>query len=126
LKKLVAFLRTIPGVGEVTALTWALEICDPARFPSVGDAVSCCGLTSAQNASAGKEKHGPISKQRNAHLQTVSLEAAKLAPRWNRQLAADVPIFGRRFRRSGGRGWRKNYGELSKSRRCLTGLCSAI
>src|ERR1022692_347922 len=88
LEKRVELLRTIPGVGEVTALTWALEVCNPARFPSIGDAVSYCGLTSAQNSSAGKDQRGPISKQRNAHLQTVLVEAAKLAPRWNQQLAA--------------------------------------
>jgi transposase len=88
LEKRVELLRTIPGVGEVTALTWALEVCDPARFRSIGDAVSYCGLTSAQNSSAGKDQRGPISKQRNAHLQTVLVEAAKLAPRWNQQLAA--------------------------------------
>ena len=40
-------LKSIRGVGEVTALSWALEICDPHRFPSIGDAVSYCGLTSA-------------------------------------------------------------------------------
>jgi len=88
LAKRVKLLRSIDGVGEVTALTWALEICDARRFPSIGDAVSYCGLTSALNASADKQKRGPISKQRNAHLQTVLIEAAKLAPRWNRQLAA--------------------------------------
>jgi len=47
-----------------------------------------CGLTSALDSSAGKEHRGPISKQRNAHLQTALVEAAKLAPRWNPQLAA--------------------------------------
>jgi len=75
------------GLRPRSALTWALEICDPRRFPSTGDAVSCCGLTSALNASAEKQQRRPISKQRNAHLQTVLIEAAKLAPRWNRQLA---------------------------------------
>ena len=87
LKKRGKLLQTIAGVGEVTALTWALEICDPLRFPSIGDAVSYCGLTSALDSSADKQKRGPISKQRNAHLQTVLIEAAKLAPRWNAQLA---------------------------------------
>ena len=72
----------------MTALSWALEICDPHRFPSIGDAVSYCGLTSALVSSADKQQRGPISKQRNAHLQTVLIEAAKLAPRWNAQLAA--------------------------------------
>ena len=87
LVKRVKLLKSIAGVGEVTALTWALEVCDPRRFPSIGDAVSYCGLTSALNASADKQQRGPISKQRNAHLQTVLIEAAKLAPRWNKQLA---------------------------------------
>jgi hypothetical protein len=45
-------------------------------------------LTSAFRSSAGKEQRGPLSKQRNAWLQTVLIEAAKLAPRWNAQLAA--------------------------------------
>jgi len=40
------------------------------------------------NNSAGVEYGGPISKQRNKHLQTVLVEAAKLAPRWNSELAA--------------------------------------
>lgn len=87
LKKRLEVLRSIDGVGEVTSLTWALEICDPWRFSSIGDAVSYCGLTSALNASADKQQRGPISKQRNPHLQTVLIEAAKLAPRRNRQLA---------------------------------------
>jgi transposase len=81
-------LKSIRGVGDVTALTWALEICDPHRFSSIADAVSYCGLTSALVSSADKQQRGPISKQRNAHLQTVLIEAAKLAPRWNPQLAA--------------------------------------
>src|SRR5215469_14311254 len=87
LVKRLEVLKSIRGVGEVTALSWALEICDPLRFPSIGDAVSYCGLTSALVSSADKQKRGPISKQRNAHLQTVLIEAAKVAPRWNPQLA---------------------------------------
>jgi transposase len=88
LKERVERLMTIVGVGEVTALTWALEIGDVKRFRTIGQAVSYCGLCSAQHSSAGVEHRGPISKQRNKHLQTVLIEAAKLAPRWNEQLAA--------------------------------------
>lgn len=82
----VARLMTIPGVGEVTALTWVLEIGDPHRF-SIRQAISYCGLCSAQKESAGKQMRGPISKKRNKHLQSVLIEAAKLAPMWNPQLA---------------------------------------
>src|SRR6201996_11415 len=88
LEQRVERLMSIRGVGPITALTWALEVSDPHRFSSIGDAVSYCGLTSAFRSSAGKEQRGPISKQRNAWLQTVLIEAAKLAPRWNPQLAA--------------------------------------
>ncbi len=80
-------LMTIPGVGEITALTWVLEVGDPERFAGVNQAVSYCGLCSAQKESAGKERRGPISKKRNKHLQCMLVEAAKLAPRLNPALA---------------------------------------
>jgi transposase len=100
LAKRVKLLKSIAGVGEVTALTWALEICEPQRFPSIGDAVSYCGLCSAFVSSADKTKRGPISKQRNGHLQTVLIEASKLAPRWNQQLAE---VYSREVKRGGDR-----------------------
>jgi transposase len=65
-----------------------LEIGDPERFGSIRKAISYCGLCSAQKESAGKEQRGPISKKRNKHLQTMLIEAAKIAPLWNPQLAA--------------------------------------
>jgi transposase len=37
-------LRTIPGVGPITALTWALEIGDVSRFQTIKQAISYCGL----------------------------------------------------------------------------------
>ena len=45
-------LRTVPGVGPITALTWALEIGDVARFQSVKQAISYCGLCGAEKSSA--------------------------------------------------------------------------
>jgi len=59
----------------------------PSRFATIKKAVSYCGLCSAQKESAGKSMRGPISKKRNKHLQTILIEAAKLAPNWNPQLA---------------------------------------
>ena len=87
IQKRVQRLMSIPGIGEVTALTWVLETGEPSRFSSSRHAISYCGLCSAQHESAGKEQRGPISKQRNKHLQTALIEAAKLAPHWNEQLA---------------------------------------
>ena len=88
IRERVQRLMSIPGIGEITALTWVLEIGELERFSSSRNAISYCGLCSAQHESAGKEQRGPISKQRNKHLQTTLTEAAKLAPRWNEQLAA--------------------------------------
>ncbi len=76
-------LRTIPGVGLMTALTWVLEVGPPERLPSISQAVSYCGLVSAQRSSAGVDKRGPLSKQRNRFLQSALVEAAKLAVRYN-------------------------------------------
>ena len=87
LRERVERLATINGVGEITALTWALEIGDPWRFSSSAKVMSYCGLTSALRSSADKQQRGPLSKQRNHWLQTALIEAAKLAPRWNPQLA---------------------------------------
>ena len=80
-------LRTVPGVGPITALTWALEIGDVARFRSVKQAISYCGLCGAEKSSADKVLRTPLSKQRNKHIQHVLVEAAKLAPRQSHELA---------------------------------------
>jgi transposase len=87
LRSRVERLQTIPAVGPLTALTWVLEVGEVGRFASLKHAVSYCGLCSAEIASAGVAKRSPISKQRNPHLQTVLIEAAKIAPLWNPDLA---------------------------------------
>ncbi len=114
LHKRVNLLMTIPGVGEVTALTWALEIGDPHRFNSLSAAVSYCGLCSAQKESAGKDRRGPLSKDRNKHLQTILVEAANLAPRWNEELAT---VYTRELARGN-----KNRATLSVARKLVAYL----
>jgi len=79
-------LRTVPGVGPITALTWALEIGDVSRFRSIKQAISYCGLCGEEKSSADKMMR-TLSKQRNKHIQRVLVEAAKLAPRQNHELA---------------------------------------
>jgi transposase len=80
-------LRTVPGVGPITALTWALEIGDVARFRSTKQAISYCGLCGDEKSSADKVMRTPLSKQRNKHIQRVLVEAAKLAPKQSHELA---------------------------------------
>jgi transposase len=61
-------LRTIPGVGPITALTWVLEIGDVSRFRSVKQAVSYCGLCSGERSSADKAgSHAHLQTKEQAH-----------------------------------------------------------
>lgn len=118
LQQRVEALKKVDGVGPVTALTWALEIGTPERFPSIKRAQSYAGLTSAFWESAGKQKHGPISKQRNAHLQSAIIEAAKLAPTHNENLRALYQKY-----RQGGR--KENIATLELARKMVAHLLAA-
>src|SRR5271155_4626168 len=80
-------LMTIPAVGPITALTWALEVGEVQRFSSIKKAISYCGLCGAEKSSGHTVQRTPLSKQRNKHLQTTLIEAAKMAPRNSPDLA---------------------------------------
>jgi transposase len=84
----IAHRRETRGISPIPihehphkALTWALEIGDVARFQSIKQAISYCGLCGAEKSSADKVMRTPISKQRNKYIQQMLIEAAKLAPR---------------------------------------------
>ena len=87
LRDRVERLMTIPAVGPITALTWALEVGDVWRFSSIKKAISYCGLCGAEKSSANTVQRTPLSKQRNKHLQTTLIEAAKMAARYSPHLA---------------------------------------
>ncbi len=57
------------------------------RFSSIKKAISYCGLCGAEKRSGNTVQRTPLSKQRNKHLQTTLIEAAKMAPRNSPELA---------------------------------------
>src|SRR5215471_7878555 len=73
-------LMTIPAVGPITALTWALEVGDVQRFSSIKKAISYCGLCGSEKSSADIVKRTPISKQRNKPCKACWWRR----PRWHR------------------------------------------
>jgi transposase len=87
LRERIERLMTIPAVGPITTLTWALEVGEVRRFSSIKKAISYCGLCGAERRSADTIQRTPLSKQRNKHLQTILIEAAKMAPRHSPALA---------------------------------------
>jgi transposase len=77
----VKVLRTLPGVGEFTALMMLAEIGDISRFGSARKLASWAGLTPTVRGSDLKVRHGHISKQGSAWLRRVLNQAAQTAKR---------------------------------------------
>jgi transposase len=77
----VKVLRTLPGVGEFTALVMLAEIGDVTRFPSARKLASWAGLTPTVRGSDLTVRHGHISKQGSAWLRWVMNQAAQTAKR---------------------------------------------
>jgi transposase len=74
-------LMTHPGVGPITALAFVLVIGDPARFANSKKLASYLGLIPSEDSSGGKQRLGHISKQGNAMLRGLLVEAAHVAVR---------------------------------------------
>ena len=77
----VKVLRTLPGVGEFTALVILAEIGDITRFGSARKLASWAGLTPTVRGSDLTVRHGHISKQGSAWLRWVLNQAAQTAKR---------------------------------------------
>jgi len=88
----VVRLMTHPGVGPITALTFVLTVGEPTRFESSKKLGSYLGLIPAEHSSGNKQRLGHISKQGNALLRGLLVEAAHSAAR-------QEPELGRCYRR---------------------------
>src|ERR1700704_903057 len=76
-------LMTHPGVGPITGLVYVLVIGTPERFPCGKQIGSYTGLIPSEESSAGRQRLGHISKQGNALLRYLLVEAAQAAARCN-------------------------------------------
>lgn len=79
-------LMTHPGVGPVTALAMVLTLGPAERFASARQVGSYFGLIPSEDSSGGKQRLGRISKQGNAFLRFLLVEAAQTAARYDPQL----------------------------------------
>ena len=62
------FLKTVPGIGPILALTIMLEIREIERFASVGNYASYCRCVGSQKISNGKVKGSGNTKNGNKFL----------------------------------------------------------
>lgn len=76
-------LKTVSGIGEVLALTIALETGDVARFDSPGKFASYARTVDSRRESNGKKKGEGNAKCGNKHLAWAFIEAAHFAVRYD-------------------------------------------
>jgi transposase len=76
------FLKTVPGIGQILALTIMLETGDIRRFRSVGNYASYCRCVGSQKLSNGKRKGSANTKNGNKYLAWAFVEAANFAVRY--------------------------------------------
>jgi transposase len=81
-----SFLKTVPGIGEILALTIMLETGDITRFASVGNYASYCRCVGSQKISNGKYKGKGNTKNGNKYLAWAFVEAAHFAIRFNSKI----------------------------------------
>ncbi|MCE2991440.1 MAG: IS110 family transposase [Candidatus Jidaibacter sp.] len=70
-------LMTIPGVGKVTAVTYAISLDEAARFESSETVGAYMGLTPRQYSSGEINRHGGISKMGPQECRSMLYEAAQ-------------------------------------------------
>jgi transposase len=85
LEKEFGQLLTIPGVGNILAMTIMLEVGDIKRFPEVGNFTSYCRCVPSKRLSDGKSKGYGNRKNGNRYLSWALTEAAQLGRRYNEQ-----------------------------------------
>ena len=68
-------LATIPGVGPITALTFAIEI-DAAQYESGRHLAAWSGLTPKERSTGGKQRMGGISRAGNERLRRLLVAGA--------------------------------------------------
>ena len=78
-----SYLKTVPGIGQILALTIMLETGDIRRFSSVGNFASYCRCVGSQKISNGKRKGSGNTKNGNKYLAWAFVEAANFAIRFH-------------------------------------------
>ena len=79
--KVIKYLRTVPGVGLVTAFTFYTEIIDIFRFQKLNHLISFVGFIPSTKSSDEKEHILGLTNRCNKYLRYLLIEAAWVAVR---------------------------------------------
>jgi transposase len=80
--EVVRRLTTVPGVGPVTATTYAATLDGAARFQDAKQVRSYLGLVPREHSSGERQHRGRISKAGNSRARSLLVEAAWALLRW--------------------------------------------
>ena len=75
-REAVWVLRSVPGVGLITALSFRLELPEPERFEDAGPVAKMLGLAPQVRQSGLTRREGGLLKSGNSRLRAVVVEAA--------------------------------------------------
>ena len=87
-RETVRLLRTIPGIGLITAMALILELGDWGRFQRADCLAAYLGLTPSQYSSGDRIRMGRITGMGNRYLRGLMIEAAWIAIRRDGRLRA--------------------------------------
>jgi len=82
---IVERMQTVPGIGLFTALLLFLELWDVNRFPSAKKLASYVGMVPGVHQTGQTLRGGPLTKQGNAYVRWVLVQATWAAVRWDRR-----------------------------------------
>ena len=71
----VGVLKTVPGIGMLTALTWLLELPDMKHFDGNEKIAGFLGITASEYSSGENQRHGRITRCGNAKVRWLLVEA---------------------------------------------------
>jgi len=93
-------LRSIPGIGIISAFTFLTEIGNINRFKNLDSLCSFVGLVPSTHSSGEQEKTGSITSRSNKPLRSIIIEAAWFAIRLDPTMALAFNNFRNRMRPS--------------------------
>ena len=93
-------MRTIPGIGPITAMVILTEVDDIHRFANHEKFRSYVGLTPTSNSSGDKDTHGEMINRGNKFLKSAIIESAWVAARADPVLHMDYIGFCNRMKKN--------------------------
>lgn len=97
--EVVSLLRSIPGIGPITAMTLYTEIQDIERFPDLDRFNSFLGLIPSTASSGDQDRSYGITPRCNKKMRALLIEAAWVSIRYDEELLQDFSRLSNRMKK---------------------------